>query len=267
MELFYENNNDRYKFSTFRNMSFPAHLHSDLECIWLKEGELTVTVNHCIHTLTAGEIFLAFPHQIHQYRTAPEKSCQGNLIICPGAACGDFRQTLTQNHPEYPFLPADLVHPDVTFAIQSLVQSAPEIHKLLPVIHAYMQLLLARTLPLLALTKNRDSQPPSQTTLLVQYLSEHFTESVSLDALAERLHVSKYCVSRIFSEKLHTSFSRYINTLRIDLAKSLLLESDSDILTISERCGYDTPRTFNREFRSLCGCSPREFRKNEPAEL
>ncbi len=261
MKLIYENVTDRYSFSTFRDMKFPAHLHSDLECILLEQGELIVTTNDRSHTITAGELFMAFPHQIHQYSLEPGQSCNGILLICPASACESFYQTLTQNHPADPFLSADMVHPDVVYALRSLVQTASEIHTMLPVIHAYMQLFLARTIPLFSLQKNKDSLPPSKTTLLIQYLSEHFTEPLSLNILSEHLNVSKYYVSRIFSEKLQTSFSSYINIMRIDLAKSLLEKSSLNILTIGERCGYDTPRTFNREFRSLCGCSPREYRK------
>lgn len=266
MKLIYENIVDRYHFSTFQTMVFPAHLHSNIEIVWLEQGELQVIVNNQSHLMTSGDLFIAFPHQIHQY--APPASddeavpfCQGIMIICPVTICGDFQQNLTGSHPGCPFLPAPSIHPDVVYALHSLLQTTSDIHGQLMVIQAYIQLILARTMPLFNLQKNKDSQPPSQTALLIQYISEHFTEPLSLDLLASELHVSKYCISRMFSDKLHTSFTNYVNTLRIDYAKKLLVSSELDILTISEYSGYDNPRTFNREFRTLCGCSPREFRR------
>jgi AraC-like DNA-binding protein len=36
-----------------------------------------------------------------------------------------------------------------------------------------------------------------------------------------------------------------------------------DILSVSMACGYENPRTFNREFKQLCGCTPREYRQKK----
>jgi len=262
MNLFYEENADRFIFYTSYNMSFPEHIHIGLELYYCEEGSLDVMIGSHQRHMAPGELAIAFPNQIHAYSSdhIPTGN-RGIMILCPAEMSGEFLPQLIKNQPEYPFLTADQIHEDVIYALRSLLQTPPDHEENRSVVRAYMQLILARILPYMKLRKNKDSQPPGQTAQLIAYLSEHYTEPVQLDILAEQLGISKYSVSRIFSEKLHTSFSRYLNTLRVDYAKHLLQGSDMDILSISELCGYDNPRTFNREFKAICGCRPREFRQ------
>lgn len=262
MNLIYENNADRFLFSTSQNMTFPSHMHTGIELLYLEEGSIETTVGTCTRMMRPGELALAFPHQIHSYYTDPNgPGSFGIMVLCPAETGGEFLSALLRSHPADPFLSGDAVHPDIPYAMRSLLRTPPDRPDHLPVIRAYIQLLLSRAFPCMDLVKNKDSQPPGSTAQLIAFLSEHYTEPVNLDMLSAQLGISKYSVSRIFSEKMHTSFSRYLNTLRIDYAKHLLQEGSIDILTVSEMCGYDNPRTFNREFKALCGCRPREYRR------
>lgn len=262
MKLFYENNSERFLFQKYNNFSFPAHLHRGLELYLVKEGEVKITIGNDSRIMKEGELSIAFPNQIHDYEIASEQgSGQGMLILCPAKMGGDFLTTLLTCHPVYPFLTKDMMHPDIDYAFRTLLQTRPDIPENLPVISAYIQLILARVLPEMKLVKNRDSQSTDLMAQLITYLSEHYTEPVTLESLAKQMGVSKYSISRVFSDKLHTSFCSYLNTLRIDNAKLLLQGTDHDILTIGLLCGYENPRTFNREFKLICDCQPREYRK------
>ncbi len=261
MKIFYENNSERFLFQVLDDFTFPAHLHGGLELFLVQKGEMEITVGNTSRILGEGELSIVFPNRIHSYDTVRAAGVsKGTLILCPAAMGGDFMSVLMANHPAVPFLTGGM-HPDIAYGIGSLLKTRPDIADDIPVISAYIQLILARALPALKLVKNRDSNSPDITAQLVTYLSENYTEQVTLDSLAKRFGISRYSISRIFSEKLHTSFSGYLNTLRIDYAKLLLQGSGHDILTISLMCGYENSRTFNREFKLLCGCQPREYRK------
>lgn len=272
MKLIYENNSNRFLFQTLTDFSFPAHLHSGLELFLVIEGELQVTIGNNSQILKAGELGVAFPNQIHGYHSegfepwegtscVKKETSRGILILCPVEMGGDYLPVLLGSHPVNPFLVREILHPDIVYAMNSLLKTGPDLAENLPIIRAFIQLILARMLSATELMKNRDNRSPDITAQLVTYLSEHYFEPVTLEILAKQLGISKYSVSRVFSEKLHMSFSNYVNTLRIDNAKLLLQGTDEDILTVSARCGYENPRTFNREFMTLCGCKPREYRK------
>lgn len=249
-------------FHAFYDFAFPAHLHSGFELIFVSEGAITVTIGNHSKVLTKGELGVAFPNQIHSYETNPLNGHnKGILLLCPAQICGDFLSTLLTKHPKNPFINRALVHPDIMYVLKALLLVSTPLQDNINIIRAYIQLILAHLLPCMELNKNRDTKTLSLTSQLIAILSEQYTEPISLEKLSKQLGISRYSISRIFSEKLHTTFSLYLNTLRIDYAKHLLKGTDYDILNISLMCGYESPRTFNREFKILCGCQPREYRK------
>ena len=95
---------------------------------------------------------------------------------------------------------------------------------------------------------------------VLQYISEHFTEPLTLESTARALGISRIHLSHIFSQQLHINFRQYINTLRIDRAQTLLRDPAYSISQIAYQCGYGNQRTFHRAFLSQCGMTPNSFR-------
>ena len=92
------------------------------------------------------------------------------------------------------------------------------------------------------------------------YCSENYTEPLSLDTLSRELHLSRYYISHIFSDKLQVSFTDFINTLRVEHACSLLGKG-ANITEIALASGFASVRTFNRVFAEEMGMTPREYIK------
>jgi len=53
----------------------------------------------------------------------------------------------------------------------------------------------------------------------------------------------------------------YINTIRIQKAQNLLLETSLNLQKIAEMCGYENDFYFSRIFKKKVGLSPSQFRK------
>ena len=98
---------------------------------------------------------------------------------------------------------------------------------------------------------------------IVSYCTRNFSEDLSLSVLEEKLHLNKYYISHLFSNRLGIRFNDYINSLRISEACRFLLNTDLNVTEISELVGFNTLRTFNRAFTKQIGASPTEYRKNE----
>lgn len=58
-----------------------------------------------------------------------------------------------------------------------------------------------------------------------------------------------------------TTFSDYINGLRLKQAELLLRTTTDNILTIGSKCGFNHPNTFRNVFKDEFGCTPKEYRK------
>lgn len=255
--LTYENRSEPFSVFYSENLTFPSHLHSYIEIIHAKKDGMRVGIDGREYELKKGDFAIVFPNRIHSYET--NGNSKAILILCPIEMAGDYHSLVIKSHPEDPLLRLTELHKDVPYLIDSIA-TLTVTDENTSVMKAYIQLMLALVLPHFKLVKNTDIQPPGRTERLITYVSEHFTETISLDLLAEYLGISKYSVSRIFNEKLKMSFSSYVNTLRIDYARSLLRGTQDSILSISMTCGYDNPRTFNREFKKICGCIPKEYR-------
>lgn len=99
---------------------------------------------------------------------------------------------------------------------------------------------------------------------VVRYLHGHYTEHIELEALAETFYVSRHHLSREFRRHTGTTVISYVNDLRIDQSRRLLIESELPIAQIAEDVGFSTVTHFNRVFRERTGSTPRQVRSERP---
>lgn len=97
--------------------------------------------------------------------------------------------------------------------------------------------------------------------LVRRYIDNHFTEDLTLDQLAEMVHISKYYLSHTFREAFHTSPISYLISRRIQESRFLLGETDLSLSQIAQILGFSSLSYFSQSFRRLEGVSPIEYRK------
>ena len=97
---------------------------------------------------------------------------------------------------------------------------------------------------------------------LLIYVSEHFTENITLNSVAASLGYEPHYVSRCFNNFIGIGFKQFLNNYRVDYAKKLLLDPDVSITAAAYTSGFQSIRSFNRIFQETLGITPTEFRKN-----
>lgn len=97
---------------------------------------------------------------------------------------------------------------------------------------------------------------------LATYIQEHYSESLTLEGLAEQCALSPTHLSHTFRETMGRPLFAYINEVRIDRACGLLKRSSMSVVEIAYAVGYNSLSFFNRYFRRLNGLSPTEYRRN-----
>lgn len=93
-------------------------------------------------------------------------------------------------------------------------------------------------------------------------IEKNILSSLSLDEFAKLCGMSLASFKRKFTEYYNESPKKYINTKKIERALHLLSNSNNRISDIAYDCGFDTIKSFNRNFKSKTGKSPSEYRKN-----
>lgn len=79
--------------------------------------------------------------------------------------------------------------------------------------------------------------------------------------IARRLNIPARHLSEVVNQKLDGSFPQYLNSYRVEKAKSLLSQSDKFSVTdVMFNAGFNTKSSFNKEFKRIVGISPSAYR-------
>lgn len=96
---------------------------------------------------------------------------------------------------------------------------------------------------------------------VIRYVEENYNKDISLTDAASHMGFNESYFSRIFSKELGKSFINYITDIRMRKAKYLLTNTDKMIYEVAEAVGYENSEYFNRIFKRVEGCTPKEFKK------
>lgn len=96
---------------------------------------------------------------------------------------------------------------------------------------------------------------------VADYISRHYTNTLTLDFLAGEFFISKYYLCRAFKEVTGYSVNEYANIHRIQHAKRLLEETDLSIAEIATQMGYESTTYFEKVFKSFMTVPPLRYRK------
>ncbi len=264
---FYENRVEDLLIFREDGLDFLPHLHSQLELLYVEEGEIEITVNGCTRLMKKGGLSVLFPNSVHSYHTPPyQESMNCIIIILNLALAGDFINTLLKFHPKDPFINKKNLHKDVPYAIDTLVDEYNHTQNrpvCTPICKAYIQIIISRLLQQMELITNTDVNYFDIIFDIINYINENYMQPISLNDMSRALGVGKYHLSRVFSDKINVSFSDYINGIRVSWARNMLLNTNKNITQIAYDCGFQSIRTFNRAFSKVYLISPREFRKSQ----
>lgn len=261
----YEHRSQDIAFLKGRSLSPLPHLHRDLEMICVLEGKAIAYADSTRCELFAGDIFLAFPNQIHYYETVTPMSHVG-FIFKPDLL-PEMMELFTMGLPQQPVIRGAAGEAQIRALIDALFEtrereSYPHISDLR---RGYLLALCAELLPRMTVVKLPVGDSASLRAI-VSFCSRNYSENLSLSLLEEKLHLNKFYISHLISGKLGLRFNDYVNSLRVSEACRYLLNSDHSITEIGSLVGFNTPRTFNRAFIKQMGMSPTEYRKNKQSK-
>ncbi|QKS46376.1 AraC family transcriptional regulator [Paenibacillus cellulosilyticus] len=93
-----------------------------------------------------------------------------------------------------------------------------------------------------------------------RYIESRFTEELSLEEVADHVHLNSFYLSKVFKQYVGETFIDYLTSLRIKRAKQLI---EDDALSLKEICfevGYKDPNYFSRVFKKVTGVTPSDYR-------
>lgn len=97
---------------------------------------------------------------------------------------------------------------------------------------------------------------------ILTYLDAHYRDvDIGQTTVADFFKMSSYTLSRMFKKQVGVGFAEYINSMRIEYAKELLLTTNFPVRDISAMAGFSSDAYFCRIFKVTVGVTPATFRE------
>jgi len=231
-----------------KNMNWPSHLHGSFEFIALITGEMTVTVDRVVYRLKAGEAVLVFPNCIH---TIESEKSESILAIFSPELVKAYMTKVGGHLPEsMKFIPGEYL----TETILRMSDEPSLVEK-----KGVFYSLCAEFDRNAAYIPRRDDDKNLLYSIF-GYVEKNYGGDCSLVTLSKELGYSYTYLSRYFSGIVGMSYNSYVNKYRIDKACAMLHDGDVAVTAVAISCGYDSIRTFNRNFLEFTGTTPKQYR-------
>lgn len=96
---------------------------------------------------------------------------------------------------------------------------------------------------------------------IISYTNENYASITSINEIAEHFHFSPIYFGRYFQKNACKSYKTYLNELKIEKAKELLISSDMKISTIAFKLGFKNESYFYTVFKNITDTTPTQFKK------
>lgn len=232
------------------------HINSELEIIWVTRGCIDVYVGGQTLHPSAGMAVLIFPYQPHSFH--PLVGAQGRVYMFSLRLILDFYNTYAANGAS-PFcftLPQPLVAylPHATEAAERQADALTAKSLFYPLAAEYL--------------KNATQETPGSpqqllVTRVMDYILNHLQDKITLKTLSTHFGINTATLSRLLKEYTYSSFTDFVNNIRIEKAITLFYEQDVSVTEAAYQSGFGSVRNFNRVFYNTLGITPSEYRNRK----
>ena len=232
---------------------YPLHIHQFAELVVILSGTLNVTVDGRSEILHPGECALVFPFQTHKFSSS-EPVHMGTYLFSPNMVADFFRMHEGEVGSSARFVPSAATKTLYELCIKD--EEKPSIY----IAKAFLYAVLNDFSSSVDMVKRLSNS--NVASKVGEYVNEHYEDDIDLGYVAQQLGYSKNYLSHCIKSVFGMNFCQMLASLRVDKARRLLSESDMSVTQISYACGFGTERSFNRNFHSITGRTPTEYRKH-----
>ena len=234
-----------------KNYTYALHMHQFIEVFVLLEGELEITVDDKAEMMKAGQCAVIFSYKPHKYYSKMHNKAR--IFLFSQAIIPDFYKTVRgMLSDKCVFTPQKST---MNFLKSQIFDSE---NVSLYDIKGGLYFLLGDFL------KQRTLTPTSKKAILpegiMNYIIEHLSEDITLEAIAKNLGYTPHYLSGIINNIFDMNFSKVVACVRVDKARRLLRETDKTRAEICYECGFGSERSFHRQFKEITTCTPEEYR-------
>ncbi len=259
--------------------SFPMHWHDELEIVYAYEGTARYIVDTGEYIVNSGDILIIPPNSLHAFEQYNDNVFSGKVILFS-------RKMVDSNHLDVCSVKyiAPLFNNEIYFPLhiksdnkhnqhlRVFLDSAVSNHieknsgyelKVKIAFLEFIQYFYSNDLCITLKRENRSEKISEQVKEIINYITEHYSEKITLDELSRVVSLSTYYMAHIFKQYTGISPNKYINEHRLAVAGKRLLNENTSILNIAIECGFNNISYFNRAFKNKYGMTPNSYRNGK----
>lgn len=245
-----------------------SHFHSELEILFVIDGNITATVNFQEYELNKENVLLINPNTPHSTKSSEDSiiytlqlstqfmnqvSPDKNILFDTQKIYFDIHANRIQNNLKQ--ILRDLVFQHVKAPAKTKCIEKSLVYQLLDCLIENYEMDCREI-------DYKNCSSDERIHYILDYINRNYMDKISLADLAEKLYISPSALSRMFKKQTNTYFVDYINQLRAKHAAQKIIHSTENITKIAMDCGFSNLSLFNKVFRKVYTTSPSEYRKN-----
>lgn len=232
----------------------PVHWHEFYEIEYVLEGGGVCYINNQPFNMQKGNLFLMTPVDFHGVKT--NNATVINIMFSADMVTPNcLAPYTTQNTPKMIALT-----PETTLFVESLLYEIVKEQKNIRFCSALLDTLL---LKLSEYIKKDCNSAQTLSQKMRFFVITNFREKITLKDMADAVGVTPSYASALFKAQTNMGFKQYLNALRFEYAKKLLIFSELTVQQICNDSGFDDYPNFIRRFKIRFGLSPTEYRKQK----
>ncbi len=252
MDNSYEIYNGGFQKYEVRNLEFPLASNDFFKIIFVESGVLQISTADESFELYAGECRFFFPGEVHSAFTYETNLCK--ILNFETSACEDFFAMtfgLTQKNGIFK-LEGDIDYFD---SIEKENNAFMNKSNLYAILASFKDKVVLKKV------QNKDTEFISYVS---NYVRKNCTSEITLQTLADKLGYGYNYVSALFKKNFKCNFLFFVNQHRIAIAEKLLhTRPDLSVTDIAFECGFNSLRSFDRNFMIAKGETAKSYRKKQ----
>lgn len=249
----------------FRTMEF--HAHDFLELYYFLDGSVTYYIEDQVYDLCPGDLLIIPAGKMHRPVIANEHAAYERMVlwITPqylqsiDSPAGDLQKNLQKVGEHGYCVP---FRGDETVFVTALLKKLLYMQKnntdpkfCAGAVELYLWTIF-RSYGVIDTTHRNETQVIPQ---VIRYITEHFSEPLTLEDIAAEFFASKSYLNRHFKAYTNSTVYAYIMALRLTHARRMLREGIPAV-EAGRECGFSDYSTFYKAFKTQTGLSPQQFK-------
>lgn len=230
-------------------------------------GSGTITTNGESAVVSAGDIYLSFPCDIHEIKADCDTKLEYDFFsfYCTSKTLSKDLKNITQNYRggDKRIFQDGKISRLIEYAISEFIaDEQPHSQGALCDIFHLILIYLIRNFKHVKQNAANVSEPEILCLQVMNYIDTHIYSIKKLEELAPKFHYNYGYLSGLFKQTTGKTLSEYHQRRKMETGKVLVLENKKSIGEIAEMLGYNL-YSFSKAFKRAYGISPKSLQKSQ----